>query len=130
MKVPSCDNLKEIPIDNEIVQKKNEEPEEEIKQLKEEPKKENKPIIKNQISENATLNNNDSGKKVILKPLGETTKKKLFGLPLDEVMEAQKEQYPKLTVPYFFSEAGQLVRKEGLYHTITWEEFLLIILYY
>jgi len=68
------------------------------------------------ISELSEHNNDmDIDTQIVLKPLGETNHK-LFGIPLDEVMENQHKIYQdmNLTVPYFFSEAGKIIRAEGL----------------
>ena len=50
---------------------------------------------------------------VVLQPIG-GTQTKLFGVPLEEVMERQRVTYPDLEVPVFFVTAAKIIKEKGI----------------
>lgn len=55
-----------------------------------------------------------SPRTIILQPLGGQPCKKLFGVPLEVVMEQQKDTHPSLDIPVFFASADKIIREKGL----------------
>jgi len=101
-----------------------------IKQKKEKPKKK-EPLVevkekkeseiptvvlrdKEGSDKDKDLDDKDDTKRrtVVLQPIG-GTQTKLFGVPLEEVMERQKVAYPDLEVPVFFVTAAKIIKEKG-----------------